>query len=203
MLLYLLQGAAIGFSAGMTPGPLLAYFSSCSLRHGWRRTLPAAFAPLLSDIPIIALVLLILTRMPDWFLATVRVAGGVFILWLAARASREARHPGGAAQPAAGAPQTTLRDAVVMNLLNPNPYIFWGASLGPILIAGWRVSPAHGIAFAGAFYGVMIGCYIGWIWLFGNARRLGARAALWINRLAAAAMALFGLYQIFQGIIPP
>ena len=53
--------------------------------------MPAAFAPLLSDIPIVALVLLLLTRIPPLWLDVLRVAGGAFLLYLAARACRAFR----------------------------------------------------------------------------------------------------------------
>ena len=46
MLFYFLQGATLAISAAIMPGPYQAYLLSQALRHGWKRTLPAAFAPL-------------------------------------------------------------------------------------------------------------------------------------------------------------
>ena len=69
------------FASAVQPGPFLAYLISQSLTHGWRRTLPAAFAPLLSDGPIIIVVLFILTRLPPTMLIYLRLAGGVFLLY--------------------------------------------------------------------------------------------------------------------------
>jgi threonine/homoserine/homoserine lactone efflux protein len=51
MLSYLTPGITYAFAAAVQPGPFQAYLISLTLVTGWRRTLPAVFAPLLSDIP--------------------------------------------------------------------------------------------------------------------------------------------------------
>jgi threonine/homoserine/homoserine lactone efflux protein len=55
MWLYILQGIGYGFAAAAQPGPFQTYLISQTLIKGWKPTLPAAFAPFLSDGPIIAL----------------------------------------------------------------------------------------------------------------------------------------------------
>ena len=66
MLGYLILGITYAFTAAVQPGPFQTYLISQTLSNGWRSTLPAAIAPLLSDGPIIILVLLVLSRMPGW-----------------------------------------------------------------------------------------------------------------------------------------
>jgi threonine/homoserine/homoserine lactone efflux protein len=51
-LTYLLQGAALGIAAAITPGTFQTYLISESLTGGFRRSAPIAFAPLISDLPI-------------------------------------------------------------------------------------------------------------------------------------------------------
>jgi len=82
---YLLQGLTLGISAAVTPGPFLAYLLSQSLKNGgnWQRTLPATMAPLLSDGPIVFLVLIVLTQFPPLFLRWIQGIGGLFLLYLA------------------------------------------------------------------------------------------------------------------------
>jgi threonine/homoserine/homoserine lactone efflux protein len=53
---YLILGMAYAFAAAVQPGPLQTYLISQTLSHGWRRTLPAAFSPLIGDGPVIVLV---------------------------------------------------------------------------------------------------------------------------------------------------
>jgi threonine/homoserine/homoserine lactone efflux protein len=200
MLAYALQGITIGFSAGVTPGPLMAYFLSQTLKNGWKRTLPAAMAPLISDGPIILLVLLLLTRTPDWLLNSLRILGGGFILYLAWKSLPLLRDVQSIGQLTEEKP-TSLRDAVTMNLLNPNPYLYWGTILGPILLEGWRRFPSWGLGFMAGFYGTMITCFMGLIFLFSAARQLGPGVVRALGFVAAVAMLGFGLFQIFSGAV--
>ncbi len=92
MTLYLVLGITLGFAASVQPGPFIAYLIAQTLSGGWRRALPAAAAPLLSDGPIAVLALLVLTHVPPGFVRWLRVLGGVFILFLAYGAARNWRH---------------------------------------------------------------------------------------------------------------
>ena len=60
MILYLLQGVTLSIFAALMPGPFQTYLLSQALKNGWKRTLPAAMAPLVTDGPIIVLVLFVL-----------------------------------------------------------------------------------------------------------------------------------------------
>jgi threonine/homoserine/homoserine lactone efflux protein len=79
----ILQGIAYGVAAAAQPGPFQAYVLAQSLSRGWRRALPAALAPLLSDGPIIAIVLLVLSQVPPWLQRVLNFASGFFVLYLA------------------------------------------------------------------------------------------------------------------------
>ncbi len=199
MFAYLLQGMALGISGAASPGPFQAFLLSQTMRNGWRRTLPAALAPLFSDGPIIALVLLALTRLPDGFLRALQVAGGLFILYLAWSAYRVARGPIDPVGGPAESGQRSLAKAIVMNALNPNPYLFWGIVAGPILLDGWRRSASLGVSFVVGFYGALVGGFAALVILFATAGRLGSRVRRVLNGLSAVALFLFGLYQLWQG----
>ena len=77
------QGIGFGFAAASQPGPFQTYLISQSISQGWRRTLPSALAPLLSDGPIIALCLLALSQVPIWMAQVLYAVSGLFILYLA------------------------------------------------------------------------------------------------------------------------
>jgi threonine/homoserine/homoserine lactone efflux protein len=199
---FLIQGIGYGFSAAVQPGPFQTYLISRSLLNGWRRTLIAAFAPLISDGLIILTVLFILTRVPAPFRLGLQLAGGVFILYLAWGAFRSWRRFDVSAPPAAAADagaQSLLR-AALMNFFNPNPWIFWSLVTGPILIRAWGEAAGKGIAFLTGFYGAMIGCLALIIILFGAARQLGPRVSRAALGISALALAGFGVYQIVKGI---
>ena len=200
MLAYFIQGIFLGFPAAATPGPLQAYFLSQTMRSGWRRTLPSAFAPLVSDGPIILLVLLLLTHTPEWLLRGLRVAGGLFILYLALSAFLVFRKQHETRSTAAESSQKGLIKAVVTNLLNPNPYIFWSLVAGPILVTAWRESSLYGAGFMLGFYGTLIGGFAALIFTFAVAGRLSPRLPRALSGLSAVALFVFGIYHLWLGI---
>ena len=200
MLAYFLQGLLLGFPAAATPGPLQAYFLSQTMHSGWRRTLPAAFAPLISDGPIILLVLFVLTRTPDWFLRGLKIAGGLFILYLSFNAFVAFRKRNERLTGAPDSSQKGLAKAVMTNLLSPNPYIFWGVVAGPILIGAWRESSLFGAGFMLGFYGTLIGGFALFIIFFAIAGRLSKRLVRVLSGISALILLVFGLDQLWSGI---
>ncbi len=196
---YLLQGAALGLSASATPGPLQAFLISRAVQHGWRRTLPATLAPVLSDGPIVALVLLVLTQLTPELIRFLRVAGGLYVLFLAWRTWLAFRH-NRADQPAEPATDRTLLQAMGINLLNPNPYIFWSLAAGPIVLQGWAISPVLALGFVAGFYGIFLLGSVLLVLLFSSARALGPRVVRGMLALASMALLAFGLYQVAAGI---
>jgi len=197
MLMYLILGITYAFAAAVAPGPLQTYLISQTLTHGWRRTLPAAFCPLISDGPVIVLALLVLSRVPVWMAQGLRLAGGVFVLYLAWGAARSWR--GHDAQAVAPAPSSLLRAALV-NVLNPNVYISWSLVLGPLLLKAWRESSANGVALLAGFYGTMVLALAGIVVLFAAARNLGPRVTRALIGLSSVALACFGCYLLWSGV---
>jgi threonine/homoserine/homoserine lactone efflux protein len=200
MLAYLTQGLVLGFSAAAQPGPFQAYLLSQTIAHGWRRTMLAAFAPLLSDGPIILLVLLVLTRTPDWFLSGMQVLGGLFLLYLAWGAYHAYTNTVSLQSLPANETNQSILKAALMNGLSPNPYIFWGTIGGPLLIAGWRQSPTHGMSFMAGFYVMLVGGFMAFIALFAIAKNLDPRVSRGLSFMSALALLLFGLYQLWLGV---
>jgi len=202
VLAFLIRGLVLGLPAAAQPGPFQAYLLSQTMKNGWRRTLPAALAPLLSDGPIIVLVVLVLTQLPAWFLRGVQIAGGGFILFLAWRAWHAFRKANfEEPELSEEVAQQSVVEAAIMNALNPNPYIFWGLAAGPILLQAWREAPSLGLSFLIGFYGMLIGGFALQIVLFGTARRLGPRVSRGLTGLSALALLFFGGYQLWVGVL--
>jgi threonine/homoserine/homoserine lactone efflux protein len=199
VLIYLLQGAALALYATIAPGPLQAFLLAQALKHGWKRTMPIAFVPLVTDGPISVLVLLLLSQTPQWFLSVLRIAGGLFILYLAYKIMGSLKEAM-TLEPSAHAASKGFLSAVVINFLNPHPYIFWGVVGGPILLTGWRESPLHGIGFIVGFYGTFICGLAGLILLFATAGRLDPRLNRILSGISGIVLSGFGLYQIVAGM---
>lgn len=200
MIALLIQGLLLGGAAAAQPGPFQAYLLGQTLKNGVRRTLLAAGAPLISDGPIIALTVLVLSNMPDGAIRFLQIGGGLFLLYLAWGAWWTAKTAVFDKPPDPSQRQQSLLEAALMNALSPNPYIFWGTIAGPILITSWQQSAAHAGSFLLGFYGALVGGFVGFVVLFGVARRLDPRVARVLSILSAVVLAGFGVYQLWVGI---
>jgi threonine/homoserine/homoserine lactone efflux protein len=200
MLNCILQGLGFGFTAAVQPGPFQTYVLSQALNRDWRRALPMALAPLLSDAPIIALVLLVLSQVPGWLLRFLYVASGLFILYLAWGAFKTWRAFDADTPLEFNPSRQGLLKAALINLVSPGPYLFWSLVTGPILLEGWREAPALGVGFLAGFYAAMIASIVGLILVFGLAKRLGPKVNHILLGLSAIALTGFGLYQLWHGI---
>ncbi len=200
MIPYLVLGGGLAFAAVIQPGPLQAFLLSRAVGSGWRRTLPAAFSPVLSDGPIALLVLLLLGRLPALAQHLLRAAGGLLLLTLAWAALRGLRAgPGVPATPRESAPRTLLQ-ATTVNLLNPNPYLAWGLVLGPAVLGAWRESPAFAVALLAAFYGVLVAGLAAFVIAASTARLLRPRAQGVLVVAAAIVLAALGAFQLVLGL---
>jgi threonine/homoserine/homoserine lactone efflux protein len=200
MWLYLLQGSGYGFAAASQLGPFQTYLISQTLTRGWRRTLPAALAPLVSDGPIIAICLLVLSQVPRWMERALYIAGGLFILYLAYGAYRSWRGFDGSAAQAESTGQQSVLKAALMNALSPGPYVYWTLVTGPLLLKGWREAPVNGIGFLAGFYVTIVLSLVAVILVFGMASKLGPKVNRIMIGLSAIALFIFGLFQLWKGI---
>jgi threonine/homoserine/homoserine lactone efflux protein len=152
---YLSQGLGYGFLAGVTIGPFLGYIINIVLTRGWRRTLPLVTIPPLIDTPIIILMVFLLGALPEFVLDIMSVVGGSFVLWLGwstwkdNQDARDARQEmkrksihdtGRFTMPESlGASMGLIYlRGMLVNALNPAPYLFWSTVSGPILLDGIR-----------------------------------------------------------------
>src|ERR1041385_1834727 len=134
MWLYIVQGIGFGFAAAAQPGPLQTYLISQALMKGWKKSLPSALAPLISDGPIIALCVLVLSHVPTWLQRFLYIAGGLFVLYLAYGAYQIWKNFDLDIPSTESGTQQSILKAALVNTLNPSPYIFWMLVTGPILL---------------------------------------------------------------------
>lgn len=202
MLTYLVIGSALAFTAAIQPGPSQAYLLSRVAAVGWRRTLPGALAPLLSDGPIAILALLVLDQLTLVMQSVLRLAGGALLFYFAWRTFRQWRCQDVARLEAEGRAPRTLFEASLVQFLNPNPYLGWALILGPIVVSAWREAPSFGIAVIGAFYATMTTTLAILIYAFGSTRHFGPRFRRVLLIVSAMILAGLGVYQIVTGVRP-
>lgn len=201
MLSSVILAISLAFAAAIQPGPLQAYLLSSVAQRGWKRTLPGALSPLLSDAPIILTALFILTRLPDAAARLLQAAGGLLLLYFAWRGYQDWRRDPAPemAEPARGS--RTLLEAIGVNLLNPNPWLGWSLVMGPALLAAWHIGAATGVAFLVSFYSVLVGTTALIVLLFGTTRFLSPPLRRNLILVSAILLAGLGVYRLVLSII--
>lgn len=145
-------GLALGITAGLSPGPLMAFLISQTLKYGGREGLKISVVPLLTDAPVILASVFILDKLSGFrtVLGVISLAGAAYISFLAYKnitvdAGRVYRPdvPG------------SLKKGIVTNLLNPHPYLFWMTIGGPVIAGAGGVG--RGMVFIAGFYIFLVG----------------------------------------------
>lgn len=200
MLKYLIFGITFAFAAAVQPGPLQTYIISQTLKNGWRSTLPASFAPLISDGPILILVLFLLSTIPENVINILRFGGGIFLFYLGYKTYKSWREYDAEETVSEGSGKKTLLRAALVNFLNPAPYLGWSLIMGPFFLEGWKITPAYGMALIIGFYLTMVLTIASIIFLFSFARKLGPKITKSLLGISAIVLLIFGIYQFWLGI---
>ncbi|GIU91459.1 MAG: hypothetical protein KatS3mg011_0365 [Acidimicrobiia bacterium] len=191
----LLLGASLGWAAGISPGPLTALLITTALRRGPAAGMRVALAPLVTDLPVVALGVAAAAALPDPVVVGMNLMGGVYLMWIGVAELRSSGPPPG--------PGGDLARGVVVNLLSPHPWLFWLTVGGPLLVEAWRTAPASAVGFLAGFYGLLVGTKLVMAGVVGWG---GARLAVrWHHRLAwlgGAGMAGLGAYLSLRSLIP-
>ena len=200
LLQYLLMGGGLGFVAAAQPGPFQAFLLARVAIAGWRRTLPAALAPVISDGPIAVLVLALLHQVAGGFETFLRIAGGVVLLYFAVRTFSEWRQSGRRGGVEESSAPRTLAQAVVVNFVNPGPWIGWSLILGPAALAAWTEAPVRAVVLVASFYSVMVVSLVALILLLGTTSLLGGRGRRVLLLAAAAVLAGLAAYWLVSAL---
>ncbi|HWI60690.1 MAG TPA: LysE family translocator [Symbiobacteriaceae bacterium] len=201
MIYFLVNGAGLGLTAGLSPGPLMTLLLAESLRGGWPAGFRVSVAPLVTDSVLVSLALLVAAPLPPWGIAVISVIGGGILMWMGwgTIRSRPAETAVGASTTAVGNP---LGKAIATNLMNPQAFIFWLTVGGPILRDAYgRAGVAGPLSFMGAFFAVMIS--INFVLAFSISRGrhlLKGPGYQWTLRGAGLILVLLGISRAWAGI---
>ncbi len=197
-----IQGALLGISAALSPGPFQSLIIAQALMGSWRRVLPIAFAPLLGDIPIAFALVFLLNQVPETFLRYVRFAGAILLLFLAwgiwkqIRATNENMTASDVRQLGAG---RGLFMGLAMLFMSPGPYLYWSLVLGPLLLSALAISLWQAFAFLLAFYFFSIGGLIAIAYLVSTLGRASKRLHSGLQSASLALMLIISAYLIYDG----
>lgn len=197
---FLLQGGSLGLTASISPGPLLFYLISQSLSGGWKRGAIVSIAPLVSDIPLIIIILVLLDHVPPLFLRFLSIGGGIYVIYLAWNLFQSWRRNRGVNLDEKSEFRHNLGRAILVNYLSPGPYMFWTLVNGPLLLQALHISILHGIVFLISFYGLFIGSMLALVSIFSQAQRFGQRIVRTLSLLSVIILSIFGVVLIYRGV---
>ena len=197
---YVWKAILLGIHAGISPGPITTMLITQSLLHGRKAGAKIAFVPILTDIPIVALVIPSLYFLSHRFgivIALISIVGACLLCHLGYESlSVTASH-----FQKKNVPPMSLLRAIGINFFNPNLYIYWLTICGPLALSALRTSGfAMMFFFIGTFFICITSAKLGLALLFGSVRHsLDLRFIIWINRLLGIALFFFAASFLWQG----
>ena len=184
-----MSGAALGLSAGWSPGPLLTLVITETLRSGIAAGLRLAAAPLITDAPIILAALILMPRLNAYrtVMGFITLAGAVFILWMAVESMGFK-----AERQEVSRPPASIWRGVLANALNPSPYLFWFTVGGSLVLRTADQNQMAAAVFILVFYACLVGSKMVLAFVVGRYRRfLKSGLYVWTLRLLGGVLLLF------------
>jgi threonine/homoserine/homoserine lactone efflux protein len=198
MIEFLGIGTILGLSAGFSPGPLLALVISETLQHDMKAGIKVALAPILTDLPIILLTLLLLSKISGFraVLGGISVIGAVFVFHMGYGSIRTK----GVTLGGEGRPKS-LKKGVIVNILSPHPYLFWFSVGAPITMKALDQGIVAAWVFIGGFYCMLIGAKITLAVLVARSRTfLTGKMYLYTMRCLGLILMGFALFLFIDGL---
>ena len=198
-LFYLVSGLVLGLSGGLAPGPLTALVVSQTLRFGRREGMLVAFAPLITDGPLVIAAAWVLGRAAEMqsFLGALSLGGGAVLVWLAIDTWRAQEIDVEAARTLAPG---SIKKSVATNLLNPHPYLFWFVVGGPLVVRSWNHSVLSLVCFLAGFFGCLVGSKMAMAVVVSRVGgRLNSAGYRWTMRALGVALAVFAVMFVADG----
>ena len=148
-------GLLLGAPSGLAPGPMLLLIISETLRHGKRAGVKVACIPLLTDAPIVLASGLLFTQITNMniLLGGISIIGSIFLLNLGIKSLLAANSEFIDYTPR----PLLLKEIMIANLTNPNPYLFWFTVGAPIMVRSFQHNLSKGLSFLVSFYLGMVG----------------------------------------------
>ena len=199
MLLFIIPALTLGLSAGFTPGPLSTLTIVQTLKHNIKEGIKVAISPLITDAPIVALSILVLSKLEtfNFLLGIISLFGALFLAYLGLENIKTTTFHilDNVSQP------KSLTKGVLANLLSPYPYVFWVAIGGPITLKALEVSVFDAIVFIMTFYLTMIVSKIVIAMIVGKSKNfLNSKIYAWLMKTLGIVLIIFALMFFMQAL---
>jgi threonine/homoserine/homoserine lactone efflux protein len=195
---FLISGIIFGFAAGTSPGPLLALVFSETLKYGKKEGVKIAVSILITDLPIVLFVLLILSNLIkyDFIIGIISLSGACYLVYLGFQNLRvkTSVFEGEFAEDG-------LKRGIIVNLLNPNPYLFWLSIGSPMIFKSLELHVSATVLFILGFYSLLVGSNIGIALIVERSKVfIESKFHLYVVRTLGIALILFALFFINDGL---
>jgi threonine/homoserine/homoserine lactone efflux protein len=197
---FLISGFVFGLSSGLIPGPLLTLVISETLKYGIKEGIKISLAPILSDLPIVLVTILVLAQLSSIqpALAIISVLGGIFLVYLAIESFCFRGYDINDNMPR---PQS-LKKGLIVNLLNPNPYMFWFSIGAPTVVRAMDSGAVPASIFILSFYLALVGSKVGVAFITGKSRHLlESKNFIYTIRILGAVLLIFAALFIKNALI--
>jgi len=199
MMYFLTIGTVLGLSAGIAPGPLLTLLISETLQHDTKSGIKVALAPIITDLPIIILTLFVLSRLSNFhtILGIISLAGGFVLLSMGYESIRTK----GVELRIRETEPKSLTKGVLVNALNPHPYLFWFSVGAPIMTKAMSLNISALFAFIVSFYAFLVGSKILLAIVVGRSKSfLNGTVYLYTMRFLGFVLGILALVLFYDGL---
>ncbi len=192
-------GLVLGLTGSLTPGAFTMLLVSQTLRYGIKEGVKVAFAPLVTDFPIIILSTLVLSQIANFkpILGVISILGALFLAYMGygdikikeIDTSIESEKP------------QSLKKGVITNFLTPAPYMFWLTIGGPTIIKAASNAIVLPILFIVTLYITFISGYIAIVFLVSKSRHLlKSKRYLYTIKGLGAILFIFSFFFLRNGL---
>jgi len=196
---FISAGVLLGLSSGLSPGPLLTLVLTQTIRHNRAEGIKVALSPLITDLPIILITVLILGRLSRFgiFLAIISFVGAIFLAYLGVESLRSKELNLEVRDSKSG----SLKKGIIVNFLNPSPYLFWTTVGTPLLLKANKTDLLTSILFMVLFYVFLIGSKAVVAFLVDRTKQfINQRIYIVIVRILGIGLLIFSLIFLYDGV---
>ena len=189
---FLVSGIIFGFAAGTSPGPLLALILSETLKYGKMEGIKIAVSILITELPIALFVLFTLSNLVKhgFIIGLISLFGACYLIYLGIKNLRIKT----SVFEVESAEEDGLKRGVIVNLLNPNPYLFWLSIGSSMIFKSLNLHASAAVLFMLGFYSLLVGSNIGIALIVEKSKLfVESKFHLYVIRALGIALILFAL----------
>jgi threonine/homoserine/homoserine lactone efflux protein len=191
---YLITGLVLGITAGIVPGPLMALLISETLKGNFRNGVLIAITPIITDIPLIILLLFFYKQVLD-LNTLIKITSFLGSLALFYYGFKDLFLN----KPHINLNENTtktLKKGIIVNVLNPHAYIFWGLIGVPQILKG---SFLEGILFLISFFTGISSTMLLIAFITAKSKEfLESKYYIFMIKFSGFTLILFGFYFLYS-----